>query len=380
MKVLVVGHTYFEPWNRRNILEMSKVKMRGEASNEITLVVPNEWRGPLRGTRKYTSGEFDKGFDIRPLPIINCGDCFEYKYLGLDKVVKEVKPDLIHIEQEPICASMYQTIKYRNKYVPKAPITSFMWENIDQKFTLRQRWRRRTAIRNISALIAGNTGALNLMRSKGYKGKVIVQAQLGVDKDIYYPMDSAALRAKTGLNGFVVGFLGRLTASKGIMTLLDAFAGLEFTSTLLIIGRGDLKDAIIERAKELNISDKFVLLDGLESHEVTPYINCFDVLVLPSITTPRWKEQFGHVLIEAMYCKVPVIGSDSGAIPEVIGDAGFVFPEKDHVKLRECIKSLNDNPSLVKKFVETAYEWASKKYLYSVVAGNVVALWDEVSR
>ena len=68
----------------------------------------------------------------------------------------------------------------------------------------------------------------------------------------------------------------------------------------------------------------------------------FDVLVGPSLTTPRWKEQFGRMLVEAMACGVPVIGSDSGEIPHVIGDAGIVVPEGDRVALCAAIARLRD--------------------------------------
>ena len=54
-----------------------------------------------------------------------------------------------------------------------------------------------------------------------------------------------------------------------------------------------------------------------------------DVSVLPSLTRPNWKEQFGRTLAEAMSCETPVIGSDSGEIPHVIGDAGLIFKEGD---------------------------------------------------
>jgi glycosyltransferase involved in cell wall biosynthesis len=54
----------------------------------------------------------------------------------------------------------------------------------------------------------------------------------------------------------------------------------------------------------------------------------FHVFVLPSHTTPVWKEQFGVVLIEAMFSHAAVVGSSSGAIPEVVGDAGVIFPRR----------------------------------------------------
>src|SRR5262245_15866694 len=54
-----------------------------------------------------------------------------------------------------------------------------------------------------------------------------------------------------------------------------------------------------------------------------------DLLAAPSQTTPWWREQFGRMLIEAMACGVPVVGSDSGEIPHVLAGCGEVVPERD---------------------------------------------------
>jgi glycosyltransferase involved in cell wall biosynthesis len=69
-----------------------------------------------------------------------------------------------------------------------------------------------------------------------------------------------------------------------------------------------------------------------------------DVLVGPSLTTARWKEQFGRMLVEAMACGVAVIGSDSGEIPNVIGEAGLVVSEGDAGALRAALSRLRDDP------------------------------------
>ena len=84
----------------------------------------------------------------------------------------------------------------------------------------------------------------------------------------------------------------------------------------------------------------------MSSVEVPSYLNGLDALVLPSRTTPSWKEQFGRILIEAMACEVPVIGSSSGEIPNVIGDAGLVFPEDDVAALRAHLIRLMADPAL----------------------------------
>jgi glycosyltransferase involved in cell wall biosynthesis len=78
----------------------------------------------------------------------------------------------------------------------------------------------------------------------------------------------------------------------------------------------------------------------MASDSMPGYYNELDALVVPSRTKSNWKEQFGRVLIEAMACGVPVIGSDSGEIPNVIGDAGQVFPEGNAHALRRQISRL----------------------------------------
>ena len=76
------------------------------------------------------------------------------------------------------------------------------------------------------------------------------------------------------------------------------------------------------------------------------FYNTLDALVVPSRTLPHWKEQFGRVLVEAMACGVPVVGSNSGEIPYVIGDAGLVFPEDDAEALAGILWQLASDPQL----------------------------------
>ena len=75
------------------------------------------------------------------------------------------------------------------------------------------------------------------------------------------------------------------------------------------------------------------------------YFRGLDVLVAPSMSRPNWTEQFGRVLVESMACGVPVIGSSSGEIPNVIGDAGLIFPEGDVDGLASALQTLMDDPS-----------------------------------
>ena len=94
-------------------------------------------------------------------------------------------------------------------------------------------------------------------------------------------------------------------------------------------------------------------------------MNALDAFILPSRTTHRWKEQFGRVIIEAHACATPVIGSDSGAIPAVIGEAGLVFPEGSASAIATAIQTLSADPARARRLgemgraqVEAHYTWA----------------------
>ena len=108
-------------------------------------------------------------------------------------------------------------------------------------------------------------------------------------------------------------------------------------------GRRAERLALEKLADNLGISGRVEFLGRLPSGETPRYYRQLDVLVLPSLSRPNWVEQFGRVLIEAMACGVPVVGSASGEIPWVIGDAGVLFPEGETAALAQTLGDLIDN-------------------------------------
>ena len=107
---------------------------------------------------------------------------------------------------------------------------------------------------------------------------------------------------------------------------------------------------------------------ALAPAQVPGFLRDLDVLVLPSKRTAVWKEQFGRVLVEAMACKVPVIGAASGAIPEVIGDAGLVFPEGNAEGLLGCLRRLVESPALAGELAERGYARVTELYTQERIA------------
>jgi glycosyltransferase involved in cell wall biosynthesis len=116
---------------------------------------------------------------------------------------------------------------------------------------------------------------------------------------------------------------------KGVDLLIRATAQLHGVWHLTLAGEGPEKEKLASLAKKLGVQEQISFHGWVPAKQMPAYLGQLDVLVLPSRTLPNWKEQFGRVLIEAMACQVAVIGSDSGEIPHVIGDAGLVFPEED---------------------------------------------------
>ena len=114
--------------------------------------------------------------------------------------------------------------------------------------------------------------------------------------------------------------------------------------------------------------------------QVARYLNTLDTLALPSLTTPTWKEQFGHVLIEAMACGVPVIGSSSGAIPELIGDAGLIFPEGDIAALRAAIISLQTNLCQRSELARAGRKRVLEHYTHDRIAAANAEFFAQVLR
>jgi len=99
---------------------------------------------------------------------------------------------------------------------------------------------------------------------------------------------------------------------------------------------------------------------------------------LPSLTRPNWKEQFGRVLIEAMACGVPVIGSDSGEIPNVIGDAGLIFPEGDIVALRDSIARMLADPERRARYAEAGRQRVLAEFTQAQIAAATVRVYREI--
>lgn len=302
---------------------------------DLTLIVPSRW-----GTQQLEVTEA-ASYKIRVLPCLFSSNLHLHFY---PTALRSIDADIVYLEEEPWSVVTHQFM--RLCVLSRKPVLFTTWQTINKRYPPPFSLFERYTFRHAQAAIAGNSEAMELLRRRGFT-KPIAVIPYGVYPDVFFKREVESLRQKLGVaNTFVVGYVGRVLSIKGIADLIQAFALLPASCSLLMVGEGDFRGKGEELAHSLGVGSRIRWLPQVASLDVPDIMNAIDVLVLPSRTMSNWKEQFGRVLIEAMACETPTIGSSSGEIPTVIGDGGFVFPEGDVGALAKQLKCLFDNPQL----------------------------------
>lgn len=140
----------------------------------------------------------------------------------------------------------------------------------------------------------------------------------------------------------------RMVKEKGVSDILEAWA--QFCAQthnkkkLVIIGKGPEEQAYRGQATKLGILDRVIFIPALSNEEVRFLASQARALLLASLATPIWEEQFGYVLAESIIAGTPVISTKTGAIPEVVGSAGILVHPSSPDEILEALKQMeNDN-------------------------------------
>ena len=243
--------------------------------------------------------------------------------------------DVIDIHEEPFALSTAEILLLRALRRRRTPFVLYTAQNLPKRYPMPFRWVERWVLRHASGISACNADAAAIVVAKGFPGVPHV-IPLGIDPSEFRPADVAEavepLVVDEPAEGtgpqIIVGFLGRLVPEKGLFVLLDAVVR-EPRLRVRIVGSGPLATELPLRAASLGIADRVDLLPALPSGRVADFYRSVDVLAIPSLPTAQWTEQFGRVAVEAMASGVPVVSSDAGALPEVVGGAGIVVSRGD---------------------------------------------------
>lgn len=202
--------------------------------------------------------------------------------------------------------------------------------------------------------------------------QVMSVIHLGIDQEIYKPQPDIRRRDNRILT----------TASadvplKGLKHLIEAYSTLlETYPRLELIVIGKLREGpTAQMLDDLNLLDRVSFIHDLSNEEVAEQYARATICVTPSLY-----EGFGLPAAEAMSCGAPVVVTDGGALPEVVGDAGVVVPRGDSAALARAIAALLDDPArradlgaAARQRARTAFSWARVAAAYETVLRRAVA-------
>lgn len=322
--VLVIGHAFIIKANRDVWSSMSKYE-----NTFVDLVVPKYWKSNLVGEISYNpiDDEQSSTFKIFPIKVYNRGKGSTYFYhlSSLFQILKVKKYDEIIINQEGWSLSLlfFNLVNFFT-INNKTRIFLMIAQNIF-KPELKWSWPlEKFNFRFVDYALGCCNETKDVLRQKGI-----------LTPWMYFPLfyneklwrdDFESERNQKKIR---FGYIGRISSDKGIESLLDAFD--KFSSEeqveLHVAGDGPLSEKIKQNATKYY---------GVLAHDkVLDFYKEVDVIIIPSLTTRAWKEQFGRVIVEAVAVGKMVIGSNSGAIPDVMGELGldYIFKENNSESL-----------------------------------------------
>jgi len=342
----------------------------------LMVVVPPVWRDGSRIT--HLERAHTEGYDLVVEPLLFNGSFHFHVYPQLGRRLRSFEPDIVHIDEEPYNLSTAHALWLAKRAGAQA--LWFSWQNLNRQYPFPFGLIEQYTLRNTDYAIAGSEGAAEVWRDKGYEGPLAVIPQFGVDPEIFSPSPTGILAGirRDPARGFAIGYVGRLVHEKGVDVLLNAAADLPGVWRLHLLGDGSEKEALQAQSRRLGLAANVSFQSWIPSIRMPTFYRQLDVLVLPSRSRPNWTEQFGRVLIEAMACGVPVVGSDSGEIPHVIGDAGLVFPEDDADALRAHLIQLMREPETASALAQRGRERVLAAFTQERVAAHTLDVYREM--
>jgi glycosyltransferase involved in cell wall biosynthesis len=371
-KVLVLSHA--------GVLEVNRAVFQELAhwTADVTMVVPREWKGDLIRGLRFEAKDSDRSLRVIPLPVAfsGKGSLFFYRS-SLRRALGGWEPEQVFLDEEPWSLAALQTYLA----FPRAEISFFTKENLNKTipwpFSRLEQW----IFRRTQRAFVVSEEVEQVLRAKGYRGAV-QQLHHSYDPELFKARSTGErerIRDDFSLprDTIVIGYFGRLTVEKGVLDLAAALQLLASEPDLppwffCCVGNGRAEHDLKQALSSLPVN-RYRVLGALSHDRVGTLLAAMDVLALPSRTTPRWKEQFGRILVEAMACGVAVVGSDSGEIPHLIGRSGggLVFREGRPAELAARLTRLLKDPALLERHRSDGRSYVEQTLTHATVARDL---------
>jgi glycosyltransferase involved in cell wall biosynthesis len=371
-RLVTIGHSYVVAENRRLAHEMA---VAGAGRWRVHAIAPASFRADLR--RIALEPLANEACAVTPLSMMLDRSPHFMCYRGLRDALAASRADVVHCWEEPFVLAGAQVARAAPA---SARVVYATFQNIPKAYPWPLSAFERTSMQRAAGWIAfGESGRDTLSARDGYTTPHRVIPP-GVDLDRFRPDPAAgaAMRRRLGWtdDAHVVGYLGRFESQKGLEDLMSALARLHTPWHALFVGGGSLQPELDAFAK--THQRRVAVIGGVGHGEVPAWLNAMSVLCAPSRTTPRWREQFGRMLIEAMACGVPTIASDSGEMPAVIAGAGLVLPEGDPGAWATALDALLEDRPALAELARKGRARAMSAFAWPVVARRHLDFFDDL--
>jgi glycosyltransferase involved in cell wall biosynthesis len=346
-----------------------------ELGNEAVLIVPSKKIGIIISSR-HTFGHKIIFVPVELPSIKLWSSGFSFSLL---KVINKVGADLIHVHN---CYSfMYDSIAlickmFRHPFVTQHHAGSY--ENLP----LLVRFYKRITLHFATRVLSANLGEINvLIRKAKLPSNKVTYVPMGVDTTLFRPISKEKSRQILGLKNDLLYtlFVGRLSPSKGLGVLIDAFADIAKKNprvNLILIGPSTVEEKMYyqKKIKSLELEKRVQIAGFFPSRILALYYNAADIFVFPSLS-----ESFGVSLIEAMACGLPVVASYTGVAPNVIrnGENGFLINPGNKEELIDRITLLLDNDGLRSEFGKKGRQ-TTIEYDWKNVGKKLTKIYKEI--
>ena len=227
---------------------------------------------------------------------------FAYDPRPIIRALQSQQPHLIDLGHECYSVACAEVLTLCGWFAPHVPIVMQANQNILHKYPPPFNWFEQRAFRRVAAAYACSESVREVLRAKGFNKPVPI-IPFGVNTEAFRPKPAGSEESGRPLT---IGFVGRLLPGKGLNVLAAALEKLKSESwRLLVVGDGPERSGFEQRLNAAGLSDRAAFTGAIDFDLVPEHFQQLDVLVLPTETTKRIREQFGRVLVEAMASGVP---------------------------------------------------------------------------
>lgn len=292
----------------------------------------------------------------------------------LKQQLDELQSQAIWVQEEPTNRVLLDVLSHFRRN-PSPRIIGAIAENL---FRLRpwRRWTYPRLWRRLDRLMAVASPSVESIRRVGMPASVPADVLVAGATAPPASLTPLPLPLDRQPGDFVVGFAGRVCPEKGWNVLFDAVEMLPREFKVAVAGSGPDVEVLQQRLRSSALGGRAAYLGLLPKAELWRFYGALDCLATPHRTFPHWKEQFGGVLADAMALGLPIVGSDSGSIPEVVGPAGLIVPENDAPALAAALRRLRDEPLLHHRFAEEGRARFEREFSIPAYARKIAAALD----